>query len=204
MNKNKIRKAAYKAISKERKGHQEFFDTFRKENKVKHEVLAEETAKIPSMGKMKETTTLRYIFVAIMVVILILRVLGVTVLAQEMGLGEGLMVLAILFAVGIPLIGIVAALTQRAHLYYPVGILMTIGIIRSFTNKNVELDETSLIAYIPMVIAIILAFYIPTKLKTTYTKSIKKEIEEGKEITYLTYTFDENQDFSDEILDSGI
>ena len=36
MNKNKIRKAAYKAISKERKGHQEFFDTFRKENKVKH------------------------------------------------------------------------------------------------------------------------------------------------------------------------
>ena len=65
------------------------------------------------MGKMKETTTLRYIFVAIMVVILILRVLGVTVLAQEIGLGEGLMVLAILFAVGIRIIGIVAALTQR-------------------------------------------------------------------------------------------
>ncbi len=204
MNKNKIRKAAYKAITKERKGHQDFFDTFRKENKVKPEVLAEETAKIPSMGKMKDTSTLRYIFVVIMVIILILRVLGITVLAQEMGLGQGLMILALLFAVGIPVIGIVAALTQRAHLYYPVGILMAIGIMRSFTSKNVQIDESSLIALVPMVIAIILAFYIPTKLKTAHTKSVNKEMKEGKEITSLTYTFDEKQNYSDEILDSGI
>ena len=60
MNKNKIRKAAHKAISKERKGHQEFFDTFRKKNKVK-QVNATEPACKPFNFEFQDSKILHQI-----------------------------------------------------------------------------------------------------------------------------------------------
>ncbi len=45
MNRNKVRKAAYKGIAKEKKSHQDFFDEFKKANRVNSELLAQETLK---------------------------------------------------------------------------------------------------------------------------------------------------------------
>lgn len=204
MNKNKIRKAAYKSIAKEGKSHQEFFDSFKAENKVKGELLAEETAKIPSLSKMKETTTIRYIYVGLLAVILVLRIFGVTELTQSMGMGTGLMVLALILALGVPVIGIIAGLTQRAHFYNPVGLLMALAIMRSFTSKNIEMDETVLIVMIPMAVVIALSFYLPSKLKTTYERKVTKEMKEGNEVTKVSYIFEKSSIDSDEILDAGI
>jgi len=204
MNKNKLRKAAYKGIAKEGKGHQEFFDSFVSNNKVKGEILAEETAKIPTLGKMKETTSLRYIYIAVLAIILVLRMVGVTEHTQSMGMGTGFIVFALILALGVPVIGIVAALTQRVNLYHPVGLLMGLAILRTFTNKNIEIDESVFIVLAPMAVAIILSYYIPSKLKTGYERKVRKEMKGEKEVTSVYYIFEESKLDSDEILDAGL
>lgn len=202
MNRNKVRKAAYKGIAKEKKSHQDFFDEFKKANRVNSELLAQETSKIPSISKMKETTALRYTYVVLLVVILALRIIGVTELTQAMGMSGGLIALALILSLGVPVLGIVAGLTQRANLYNPVGIFMALAIIRSFTNKSIEMDETVFIVLIPIVIVIILSYYIPTKLKTGYEKTVKKEMNGDKEVTRVKFIFETSSIDSDEILDA--
>ena len=202
MNRNKVRKAAYKGIAKEKKSHQDFFDEFRKANRVNSELLAQETSKIPSISKMKETTALRYTYVVPLVVILALRIIGVTELTQAMRMSGGLIALALILSLGVPVLGIVAGLTQRANLYNPVGLLMALAIFRSFTNKSIEMDETVFIVLIPIVIVIILSYYIPTKLKTGYEKTVKKEMTGDKELTRVKYIFETSSVDSDEILDA--
>lgn len=204
MNKNKLRRAAYKGIVKNGESHQEFFDSFIQNNKVKKNILAEETAKIPSLSKMKETTALRYTYVVLLVVILVLRVIGVTELTQAMGMSGGLIALALILSLGVPVVGIVAGLSQQANLYNPVGLLMALAIFRSFTNKSIEMDETVFIVLIPIVIVIILSYYIPTKLKTGYERTVKKEMKGDKEVTRVKYTFETSSIDSDEILDAGV
>ncbi len=61
---------------------------------------------------MKETTTLRYVYIGILSIVLILRAFGVTELLQSSGMGTGLIIFALLLALGIPVIGIVAAVIQ--------------------------------------------------------------------------------------------
>lgn len=204
MNKNKVRKAAYKGIANERKSHQEFFDDFRNHNRVNSELLAQETSKIPSLAKMKETTTLRYVYTGILSIVLILRAFGVTELLQSSGMGTGLIIFALLLALGIPVIGIVAAVTQRVYLYQPVGMLMGLAILRTFTNKTIQVDETVYLVMIPMVLVIVLSFYIPSKLKTPYTKNVSKIEKDGVSKTKTQYVFEESAHYSDEILDAGL
>ncbi len=151
---------------------------------------------------MKETTALRYTYVVLLVVILALRIIGVTELTQAMGMSGGLIALALILSLGVPVLGIVAGLTQRANLYNPVGIFMALAIIRSFTNKSIEMDETVFIVLIPIVIVIILSYYIPTKLKTGYEKTVKKEMNGDKEVTRVKFIFDTSSIDSDEILDA--
>lgn len=57
------------------------------------ELLAQETSQIPSLAKMKKTTTVRYVYIGILSIVLILRAFGVTELLLSAGLGTGTFIL---------------------------------------------------------------------------------------------------------------
>jgi len=57
---------------------------------------------------------------------------------------------------------------------------------------------------IPMVLVIVLSFYIPSKLKTPYTKNVSKIEKDGVSKTKTQYVFEESAHDSDEILDAGL
>lgn len=192
MTKRKIKKAAYQAVVKEGKTHQDTFDELRKSSEIGQDALADEVSKIPSFNKNNSQQFLRYIFVGILCLVIIMRTLAIVGLSLESNINSNIIIFAILIGVLIPVYGIVGALTSRVDAYRTVGILFILSIFRSFTKGEMSSDPLNYLALIPFVAAIVLAFYIPTKLKTNYKKQVDKKEEDGKVITSYQYVFESN------------
>lgn len=205
MNKRKTRKAAYQAIVKEKKTHQETFDALRKTSSLDANTLATEVSNIPSEDKHQSQQALRYIFVGVLILILAIRILGVYLISQETNFNPSMLLVAILIGLIVPITGIVGALTARVELYRIVGLLFIFSTLRSFTGGNMSTEPVDLMVLIPFAIAVGLAFFIPFKMKTNYTtKTIKKEAE-GKVITRVEYVFDTTKAIvNDELLDEDM
>jgi hypothetical protein len=202
MNKRKIKKAAYKAIVKDNKTHQETFDELRKTSSIDTETLADEVAKIPNSSKHNRLQTLRFIFIGTLGVIMFLRVLGVFSIISLKVMNPSILLVAVGLGLIVPVIGVYGALTARVELYRTTGILLVLSVVRSFTNGQVSADPINYLVLIPFAIAISLAFYIPTKLKTDYSKKVVKHEVDGKTKTSYQFIFDSNDlEADNELLD---
>lgn len=205
MTKRQIRKAAYHAIVKENKSHQEAFDELRKTRSIELDTLADEVSKIPSPTKQKNQQTLRYIFIGLLSLVIILRILAVLVITSMENVNINLLLVAIVLGLVIPAVGIFGALTSRVELYQTTGILLILSVIRSFTSGPISTDPIDFIVLIPFLGAAVLAFYIPTRLKTNYSKKVLKQEVAGEVKTSLQFTFDSPKYSTDnELIDTDL
>lgn len=207
MNKNKIKKAAYKSIVIDKKSHQETFDELRTKSKIELADLAEIVAKIPSQMKIQETIMLRNIFIVLLGVILILRVIGVIGLMDAFSLNPGLLILALAIGVLIPVVGIYGAIKAKVEIYFVVSMLFILGIVRSGNSGgfgNVGMNLETLLVFIPFIAAIVLGFIIPKKMKSEYSKKVVVEDVNGVSKKRLKFIFKDVTPASDDILDANL
>ncbi|MBI1835634.1 MAG: hypothetical protein HYR91_00060 [Flavobacteriia bacterium] len=205
MTKRQLKKEIYTSIVKEGKTHQETFDKLRFEKGLGLEFIAEEVAKIPSKFKSEKYKNLIYIYIGALVLAVIIRLLTVFAISNTLSLGSPIIFLLLIVVLIVPAFGIYAALTSRIDGYKSVGMLLILSILRSLKELG-NVDLTSyIIGLIPIVVAIILAFYIPTKLKMGYQKSIRKVDENSELKSFWEYHFEvqKNEKFSN-LLDDAI
>ena len=202
MTKKQLRSAGYKAIVKNHKSHQEAFDEINETPGIDQHLLAEELTKIPSSGKQQATTSLRYIFIVSLILIIAMRIYAIVVLGIEGGMNPSLIGVLLLFGILIPGYGIYAALFSKSELYSMVGFLLILGIFRFVTRESFSADPITYIAYIPFAIAIGLAFFIPFKLKTPFKKTVSEHFIDGKMQHKTRYEFEDTRANQSDLLDS--
>ncbi len=202
MSRLKTRKAAHKLIFKENKSHQEAFDILSKEISGSKEALAGEVSAIPSKTQYDRIKILIYIYVAFLSIVLILRSIGIYFVAQDI---EQPVILLLLIVLGIflPVFGIFGAITARMEIFKSVGILMAMNILRSLRSFK-ELDGWPEYVTIGFFVACAaLAFFIPTRIKTPFTKKLVETEIDGNTKNVMEYTFEEvGRDDDNELLDT--
>ena len=207
MTKRKIKKAVVAGLIKENKSHQEVFDHLKSECSDNLDVLAEEIAKIPSVNKQNKNKNLVYTYVALLGLVIILRSLNVIGLALLGTISTNFILLMIAISVIIPILGIYGAMTRRTDSYKVVSFILIMSIVRSIPNasKGVGFDSTTLLSLIPLLVAIGLGFYIPSRLKMNYSKKLVKTDVDGKTMKHTEYVFESDGLISnDDLLDTEI
>ncbi|MFT6245745.1 MAG: hypothetical protein ACJA0U_001933 [Salibacteraceae bacterium] len=202
MSRLKTRKAAHKLIFKENKLHQEAFDILSKEISGSKEALAGEVSAIPSKAKYDRIKVLIIVYIAFLGIILVLRSIGIYFVVQEI---EQPVILLLLVALGIflPVFGIIGALTARMEIFKSVGILMALNIFRTISNSG-GLDELTQYVTIGLfAVCASLAFFIPTRINTPFTKQLVENEIDGETKNSIQYTFETtNRDENNELLDT--
>lgn len=202
MTKREIKKAAYESIVKNRKSHQETFDSLRLDKTSDLDELAEIISKIPSENKNNKYQNLRYIFIGTLILVLLIRSLSVVLYMLSEQADRTVMLIGLVVILIAPAVGIYAALSSKIDNYHSSAILLILVIVRSF-RENIEPDIWTMLSIAPFLVAIALAFYIPTKLKTNYTKSTINEEKDGIIHKKLVYTFENSEELKNsELLDS--
>ena len=199
-----MRTLGHKAIVKNNKSHQEAFDELSQKQGVNKQVLASELSKIPSNGKQKSTTALRYVFIATLVLLAAIRIVGIVLIGMESSVNMGLMYMLIAFGVFIPGLGVYAALVGKSELYVTTGILLGVSLFRSVSGGELNLEPETLVALVPFAIAIGLAFFIPFKLKTPHRRVITESHVDGKLVRKVDYEFEDTRLNESDILDSKL
>lgn len=204
MSRRKLRKRAHKLIVKDQKSHQETFDLLRESCRFELDHLANDISSIPSRQKIESTKTIRNVFAVSLIIIALLRLAGIYYLIEETGMPISFALIGILISLFVPVMGILSAVFQYVSNYRVVAVLLTIGTVRGFLNEGVTLDIFTLIVLIPVIAAIGLAFYLPTKLSTSFKKSSQIIEVEGKKKKQTHYKFEEsNSPLEDESLLDG-
>lgn len=193
MTKRQLRKAAYKAIVTENKSHQQAFDELSKDSSVDLDELANELSQVPSPSKNKSQQLLRYTFIAVLLVIILIRIVVILGLDFQIKLDPIFLLLVIILGLFAPVYGIVGVLTSRIHFYRTTAMLIGLNMFRSIKDINQGADPTALLVFLPFVAAIALGLLIPTKLKTPYTKNRIKEEVDGVTKSRYEYIFENNK-----------
>lgn len=205
MIKKQLRTLGHKAIVKEHKSHQEAFDEISEHPGVDRKLLADELSKIPSSGKLKATTSLRYTFIAALAILGGVRLLALVLLMIEGGMPNlGFLAILIALSVAVPVLGIYTALAGRVEHYTTTGVLLAISVFRAVSRGEIHIDWESLIFLLPLVIAFGLAFYIPTKLKTPYKRTVTNHFSDGKSQEKEHYYFEDTRYNETTILDNQL
>jgi hypothetical protein len=202
MIKSQIRNLGGKAIVKEKKSHQETFDELSQTPGVDQQFLAEELSKIPSSGKVKSTASLRYTFIACLAFLGVLRMVGIVMAQIEIRFDLRFVLFVVILSLIAPAAGIYAALFHKIHFYRTAGILLIFGLYQSIKRGQLALEAESLLVLIPFAAAVFLAFYIPSKLKTPYKKSITENFKDGKLTKEADYVFEDTRMTESDILDA--
>lgn len=203
MHKKQIRKIAYSSIVKENKSHQEAFDDISSTEGVDQKMLADELSKTPSNGKQKSTLTLRYIFIGALTILAALRIMAIVLLGMEGNINGSLIGIMVLFGVFVPGLGIYAALFSKVEFYMSTGIFLTISLFRSITRGEMNAEPETLIGLVPFAIAVALAFYIPTRLKTVYKREVTERSVDGKLNKEIVYIFEDTRLNQSDLLDGN-
>lgn len=203
MTKKQIRAAGYNFIVKENKSHQETFDELSITNGIEKKMLADELSKIPSNGKQNSTSALRYIFIISLVLLAGLRIFGIIVLGMSTSMNASVIGLLVFFGVIVPGIGIYGAIYAKVELYMTTGIFLTISLFRSITRGELNAEPETLLVMIPFFVAVALAFFIPTRLKTSYQRTVKEHFIDGKSQKKIAYEFEDTRASDSGLLDSN-
>ena len=201
--KGHIRKAGYKAIVKENKSHQEAFDELSTSSSVDKKMLADELSKIPSSGRQNATSNLRSIFIGALVILIGLRLWGIVTVSLSGFLDAGIILIMVLFSVFVPALGIYGALASKAQVYRTTGFLLGINIIRAISSGGIYGEPKALITFGFIAIAIGLAFYIPSQLKTGYKKVMTEHYKDGQLMKQVKYSFEDTRARQSDILDGN-
>jgi hypothetical protein len=204
MTKREIRKAGHLAIVKDGNSHQDAFDAIQAKGKVERNLLAEELSKIPSTGKLKSTLILRGIFIGALSLIIVARVISLVTIGLEGQFNMGLLIGLVALGILVPVIGIYGALFAQPHLYYSTGMLVGLSIFRSLTNGEMVVSSEMIVILIPFFVAVVLAFFIPSKLKTPYKKSTSEHIIDGKSVKRMEYVFEDTRLNPTDLLDNHL
>lgn len=205
MTRRELKKNAYRMIVKENKSHQDTFDELRRDQVNGPEELAEDISKIPSQEKQKQNQTLVYIYVGMLALVILLRIVGITLTFGIMNIEANMLLVLIALGVILPAAGIFGALTRRQDSYRTIGILLIVSIARALTRGEVAADPLALIWLTPTAVAIALAFYIPTRLKTNFTKKLIQAEVDGKIKKTLEITFQApDKIFAPDVLDANL
>ena len=202
MRTRKIKRLAYNYLVKDGHTHQETFDELKKIEKIDLDVLAVETSKIPSINNHEEMKSYRMLFIICLVFVGSLRLLGFYAIIQFNDVNMPLILLGLLFSLLVPILGILGSLKRRIEMYSTISFLLGLGIFRSFSKGELNLNATSLVVLLPSVGGIILALILINKLKTSYTKELKElMINEKLEKTWV-YTFEKETISNENLLDT--
>jgi hypothetical protein len=205
--KKEISKKTRQLIVKQRKSHQATFEELRNEANGDIAFIAETVAKTTSHKTEERLKPLIWIFIISLSLVALLRMLGVIELLTVANVNIAIIIPVVLFSVVIPVIGIVASLTNKLDRLAFVGVMLLIGTLRGFTSKEaqVEMDLIFFIVMIPVLSAIILSFYLPYAAKIKYAKVGTRQLNKnGKEVVVQTYTFEEETNDNSDILDSAL
>ncbi|MFM9983650.1 MAG: hypothetical protein ACKVOK_00355 [Flavobacteriales bacterium] len=204
MTKRQIRKEGYQLIVKSGKSHQEAFDTLKDENSSELKGLAEILSSIPSSGKQKEMATLRYVFMGLLFVIILLRLASVLPMFIAGTVNTPLIITIVVLGMFVPALGIYATLSGKTELYNSVGLLLGLSLIRSLGREALSADVVTVIVIGIIVLTIILAYYIPYKLKTPFTTTFSTENVQGINQYITHYHFEDTRLKREDVLDDGI
>lgn len=175
MNRYQTRTAVYKAIVKDGKSHQETFDDLSTKTTLDQKWLANEIAKFPTKNANEKQNVLRYIYMGLLVLAILLRLIWIFSAYQVDQSNNSALVLLAALGILIPMIGIIGSIKRNIQSYTTIAIIGFINIFRTISYFQNTDNPLLLIGLFPYVGIIILALYIPTKLKTPY----KIEIIEG-------------------------
>lgn len=205
MTRRELKKEAYRMIVKENNSHQQTFDALRKDAKNGIEELAEDIAAIPSNTKQEQNKALLYTYIISLGVVILLRVLGVLAIFDPQKINGAFILLIVALGVLVPAGGIYGALSRRHETYRTIGILLILSIVRAVSKGEISPDPFTFIFLIPTIVAIALAFYLPTRLKTKFSKKTVQEEVDGKLRKRFEVTFEkEEQDFATDLLDANL
>ena len=205
MTKRQLRKAAYTAIVKENKTHQEAFDQLSQNNSVDLDDLANELSQVPSQAKNSSQQLLRYTFIGVLILIIIIRILGILGLDYQMKLDPIFLLLVIVLGLFAPVYGIVGVLTSRIHFYRSTAMLIGLNLFRSLKDIQTGTEPMALLIFLPFIAAIALGLFIPTKLKTNFTKTRIKEEIDGVTKSRYEYVFENSKlPGNNELIDADV
>lgn len=204
MTKRQIRKEGYQLIVKSGKSHQETFDTLKDKNYSEQKGLAEILSSIPSSGKQKEMAALRYVFMGLLFVIMLLRLVAVLPMFIAGSLNTPLIITIIVFGMFVPVLGIYASIAAKSELYHSTGLLLGFSLIRSLGREALSADVVTFIVIGIVVLTIVLAYYIPFKLKTPYTTTFSTENIDGTNQNITRYHFEATRAKREDVLDDGV
>jgi len=204
MTKREARKEAYRQIVKQNSTHQEVFDELRGTSSLDVSALATVVAAIPSAEKREKYKSLTIVFVVVCSIVILLRVLGLVAMTAAMNVNMPIFLLALVLGLVVPAVAIFGALTWRMEMLQGSAGLFVLALIRSFSNvKEVSNDPIILVAVVPFLVAIILAFLIPYKVKTGFRETVITEEKDGKRISKKTVVFDQQEKIQSlDLLDS--
>ncbi len=194
MTKRETRKEAYRQIVKQNRSHQEVFDELRGSSSLDVAALATLVGAIPSAEKRQQNKTLAIVFIVVCAIVILLRVLGVASLPLISNMNLPLLILALALGLVVPVVAIIGMITWRVEMLTATAGLLLLSLIRTFTNDKQFLnDSISLVFLIPHVTAIILAFFMPYRLKTGYRETVIKEEKDGSQVSRKTVIFEKQE-----------
>lgn len=202
MIRSQIRNLGGKAIVKNNKSHQETFDELSQTPGVDRQYLAQELSKIPSNGKQKSTASLRYTFIACLIFLAALRVLAIVMLQAEVAFSLRFLGFIIIVALVVPVVGIYAALFHKIQYYQATGILLAFSLFQSIRRGELVMEVESLLVLVPFAGAVFLVFFIPSKMKTPFKKTVSEKYEDGKLVKKIDYVFEDTRVNESGLLDS--
>jgi len=204
MTKREIRKEAFTRIIKKNHPHQHAYDKMVAVNPESSDDIAEELSKFPDKKRQHSKKNLVMAYVVVLALIVILRIVSVIVTPEIMHLPAPLLLVMVALTMVVPIVGIVMALKHKVDAYRSIGLLFIVSIARSL--KYLTGDPIEFVAFIPIVIAIILAFVIPGQLKVPYKKELVTtgSGEEEKKVMRAVFEETETVSNSEELLDSKI
>ena len=206
MTKRQLRKAAYTAIFKEGKTHDETFETLRSSGgaEVPPSEVAKIIATIPSQALYQKKKALWMTYAALMGIFIILRALYIILMLNVMqsSLNPAFFLIAVLVGIAVPAWAIYSVFTGRFQSLNAVGALLILGFVRGLRN-GVEINIEFGIATAIVLALVVLSFLIPYLFKVPYTKSVEEVEVNGVMKKRLSVRFSETSK-SDELLDGSI
>lgn len=203
MTKREARKAAYRQIVNENKGHQQVFDELRASSGLEVNVLAKIVSEVPSAEKRRQNKTLVTIFIVLCALTIITRILGVVGLSLVGELNTPLLMIVLALGLIVPAVAIYGAVTWRMEMLLGSAGLLGFSLFRTLTKDRFLLeDPVNLVALIPHVLVIVFAIVIPMRAKTKFTEKVVTDEIDGKKVSRKTVVFEKQDQLTDtELLD---
>ncbi len=130
----------------------------------------------------------------------LIRLLGISALTYGQ-VNPILLAVFLLLSLVLPGFGIYGAQTLKLNLLKSTSFILIIFTIRGLTQTGIIIEDLTWL--IPLAFVVALGFYLPSKMKTSYTATLVKDKESGKSQYNIIFKDDLSID-NDELLDNNL